>query len=153
MNKIYQKHSEEGYPLGKNMRFVPNIMDDRFIITANMRKKVLASIQKQKKFHASVETTKNYTILGLDYFDPKIGKTLRQILMGIRSTTQPDRNLFLAVDAFHTGETITFLFKNDLAHEANTLIPALPLFLEFKFGERIWNWFSEDAVLLTEGFC
>ena len=153
LNTIYKKKNVDGYPLGKNMRFVPNIMDRRFITTPSTRKKVQASIQKQTKFLASVETTKNYTICGLDYYDEKLKQTLRQALMGIRSTSQPDRNLFLAVDTFMQGETVVFLFKKDLAHEANTLIPALPLLLEVTLDStRVWNWFHEEAKMMTEGF-
>ena len=48
--------------------------------------------------------------------------------------------------------TVTFLFHADMTQEAMTAIPALPVILEAKFGTTIWNWFSEEAKALSEGY-
>jgi hypothetical protein len=47
LNKIYGKKMAK-YPLGRNMGFVPNIADKRFIITEATRKKVEMSVKKQR---------------------------------------------------------------------------------------------------------
>ena len=41
--------------------------------------------------------------------------------------------------------TVTFLFHEDMAQEAMTAIPALPVILEAKYGSTIWGWFLEEA--------
>jgi hypothetical protein len=152
MNLIYSKRSKNGYPLGKDMRFIPNIMDTRFITTAKTKMQVKKSISKQKFFLAKTQTATSYTIIGLDYVEPKLGTTLREIIMGLRSNSEPEKNLFINVDAHMFTHTVTFLFHEDRTQEAMTAIPALPVILEAKLGPRIWNWFSEEAKSLSAGY-
>jgi hypothetical protein len=81
--------------------------------------------------------------------------TLRQALMQMRSKAFPARNLFLAVDtSWRKTSTpfVTFLFKKDLAAKVNSMLPALPLVLQAKFGAEIWNWFKDDARENTAGY-
>lgn len=152
MNRIYAKQSNRGYPLGKDMRFIPNIMDTRFITTAKTKMKVVKSVSKQKHFLAKTQTATSYTIMGLDYVQPNIGSSLREIIMGIRSNSDPEKNLFLNVDEHMYTSTVTFLFHEDFTQEAMTAIPALPVILEAKLGSRIWQWFSEEAKQHAEGY-
>ena len=152
MNRIYAKQSDRGYPLGKDMRFIPNILDTRFITTTKTKMKVLKSVSKQKHFLAKTQTATSYTIMGLDYVQPNIGSSLREIIMGIRSNTDPEKNLFLNVDEHMYTSTVTFLFHEDFTQEAMTAIPALPVILEAKLGPRIWQWFSEEAKQHAEGY-
>ena len=66
LNKIYGKSAID-YPLGRNMRFVPNIADKRFIITSATRKKVDQSIKKQCLFNSHVTSATSHIISDLDY--------------------------------------------------------------------------------------
>jgi hypothetical protein len=152
LNMIYSKRSKNGYPLGKDMRFIPNIMDTRFITTDKTKMQVKKSIGKQKFFLSKTQTATSYTIIGLDYVEPIIGSSLREILMGLRSNSEPDKNLFINVDEHMFTSTVTFLFHDDRTQEAMTAIPALPVILEAKLGPRIWNWFSEEAKALSVGY-
>jgi hypothetical protein len=152
MNRIYSKQSNRGYPLGKDMRFIPNILDTWFITTAKTKMKVVKSVSKQKHFLAKTQTATSYTIIGLDYVQPNLGRSLREIIMSIRSNTDPEKNLFLNVDEHMYTSTVTFLFHEDFTQEAMTAIPALPVILEAKLGPRIWNWFSEEAKQHSEGY-
>jgi hypothetical protein len=83
--------------------------------------------------------------MALDYLDPVLGTTLRELLMGLRSNIDPEKNIFLNVDVHIHNQTVTFLFHDDMSQEAISAIPALPVILEAKFGTRIWLWFSEEA--------
>jgi hypothetical protein len=150
LNKIYGKKMGE-YPLGRNMRFVPNIADKRFITTEATRKKVEMSVQKQRLWITHVSSAVSYIISDLDYYDTTIGKTLRQALMQMRSKRSPDRNLFVAVDTSWNGSFVSFLFKKDLEAEVNGTLPALPLVLQHKMGAQVWNWFNEEARTNTAG--
>ena len=151
LNAIYGK-TTEGYPLGRNMRFVPNITDTRFITTSKTATKVALSVKKQRRFNESVSSCISYTISDLDFYDDDLGKTLRQVLMQMRSKKHPERNLFLAIDTSWNGAFVTFLYKKDLEREANSIIPALPLVLQAKLGARVWNWFTEEARINTNGY-
>jgi hypothetical protein len=152
MNMIYSKRSKNGYPLGKDMRFIPNIMDTRFITTDKTKMQVKKSVSKQKYFLAKTQSATNYTIIGLDYVEPTLGTSLREMIMGLRSNSDPDKNLFINVDEHIYTPTVTFLFHEDRTQEAMTAIPALPVILEAKLGPRIWNWFSEEAKALSAGY-
>ncbi len=151
LNKIYGK-TVDGYPLGRNMRFVPNTTDQRFITTQSTRKKVEASVRKQRLFVANVSSSVSYIISDLDYYEAHTGKTLRQALMQMRSKAFPSRNLFLAVDTSWNTKFVSFLFKKDLAGEVNSMLPALPLVLQAKLGSDVWNWFNDDARKNTDGY-
>jgi hypothetical protein len=152
MNMIYCKRAKNGYPLGKDMRFIPNIMDTRFITTDKTKMQVKKSISKQKFFLGKTQSATSYTIIGLDYVEPHIGSSLREILMGLRSNSEPEKNLFINVDEHMFTSTVTLLFHDDRTQEAMTAIPALPVILEAKLGPRIWNWFSEEAKELSAGY-
>ena len=152
LNMIYSKRAKSGYPLGKDMRFIPNIMDTRFITTEKTKMQVKKSISKQKYFLGKTQSATSYTIIGLDYVEPHIGSSLREILMGLRSNSEPEKNLFINVDEHMFTSTVTFLFHDDRTQEAMTAIPALPVILEAKLGPRIWNWFSEEAKELSAGY-
>ena len=145
MNLVYGKKSKKGYPLGKNMRFIPNILDTRFIVTEKIKMQVKKTVSKQKFFLQKTQTATSYTIMALDYLDPVLGTTLRELLMGLRSNIDPEKNIFLNVDVHIHNQTVTFLFHDDMAQEAMSAIPALPVILEAKFGTRIWLWFTEEA--------
>jgi hypothetical protein len=152
MNRIYSKQSKRGYPLGKDMRFIPNILDTRFITTPKTKMKVVKSVSKQKHFLSKTQTATSYTIIGLDYVQPNIGKSLREILMSIRSNLDPEKNLFLNVDEHMYTSTVTFLFHEDFTQEAMKAIPAIPVILEAKLGPRVWSWFLEEAKHHSEGY-
>jgi hypothetical protein len=82
LNKIYRKKMGE-YPLGRNMGFVPNIADKRFITTEATRKKVEMSVKKQRLWITHVSSAVSYIISDLDYYDTTIGRTLCQALIVI----------------------------------------------------------------------
>mgnify|MGYP000662507752 CR=1 FL=1 len=151
LNKIYGK-TADGYPLGRNMRFVPNTTDQRFITTASTRKKVESSVRKQRLFVANVASSVSYIISDLDYYEAQSNMTLRQALMQMRSKAFPARNLFLAIDTSWNSKFVSFLFKKDLAGEVNAILPALPLVLQAKLGAEVWNWFNDDAQQNTAGY-
>ncbi len=151
LNKIYGKTVNE-YPLGRNMRFVPNTTDQRFITTHSTRKKVEASVKKQRLFVANVSSSVSYIISDLDYYEAGTKMTLREALMQMRSKAFPARNLFLAVDTSWNTKFVSFLFKKDLAGEVNEMLPALPLVLQAKLGSEVWNWFNDEAQKNTAGY-
>jgi hypothetical protein len=151
LDKIYGENVDD-HPLGRKMRFVPNISDMGFLTTGATRKMVEKSVKEQRLFTTQVSSAISYMISDLDSFDSTIGKTLRQALMQMRSKQFPDQNLFLAVDTSWNGSFVSFLFKKDLEAEVNGILPALPLVLQHKMGATVWNWFNEEAHTSTAGY-
>ena len=72
--------------------------------------------------------------------------------MGIKSKINPDHNLFNAIDKTSKSSTATFVFRIELTEEAMTIVPGLPLLLQAKYGQRIWNWFTAEATQQVQGY-
>ncbi len=152
LNKIYGSRNKEGFPLGKHMRFVPNIADNSIPTTMTTRSRVKALMSKQRKFLKNTEVASTHTMRGLDYMVPHIGYTLRQILMNLRSPEDATKGLFVSIDERAWNDQTQFVFHKDLEQEARTTIPLLSIILEVHFGPRVWEWFTDDAKEQTEGF-
>jgi hypothetical protein len=140
------------YLLERNMCFVPNIVDKRFITIEATRKKAEMSVKKQRLWITHVSSAISYIILDLDYFDSTIGKTLSQALMQMRSKRSPNPNLFVAVNTSCNGSFLSSLFKKDLEAEVNRTLPVFPLVLQHKMGSNVWNWFNEEACRNIAGY-
>ena len=150
--KIYGKGDSDTYPLGKNLRFIPDNLDTRFITTERSLKKIIKCVTKQEVFLSTSTVSRNFSIAGLDYYSRRLKMTLRQAVMGIRSVKDPKRNLFLNVDKQVTKSAVMFAYHNDLASEASAIVTALPVLLETTFDHNIWTWFTDDAKATAEGF-
>ena len=107
---------------------------------------------KHENFLKKTSTAVGYTIIGLDYYIEDYQVTLRQAIMSIRSTTEPDYNLFTAVDDMSYSNRVVFAFRKSFEAEAAAAIPGLPLILEGYYGHKVWTWFSEEAKQETEAF-
>lgn len=152
LSDLYSKRNTDGFPLGVQGRFVPYTLDNRFITTPKTAQNVERMKSKQHKFNERTSTARNFTIIGLDYICPELGMTLREVIMGLRSSMQPERNLFVAVDHMTEHSSVIFAFHQELAEEAVVIIPALPIIIEAKYGPAAWTWFNEDAKDYAAGF-
>jgi hypothetical protein len=153
LNSIYGSSSrKETLPLGKLLRFVPNIADGRYLCTTATRSSVVALKSKQKRFLAQTKTMTNYTIRELDYVIPELKLSLRAALTYLRSASNNDRNLLISVDNYTNSPNVVFVFHQDVESEARTIIPLLPIVLEAELGPLIWQWFTDEAKDDTRGF-
>jgi hypothetical protein len=59
--------------------------------------------------------------------------------------------LFIAVNKEAWSSRITFLFPEARMEEAVTLVPALPIIMEAKYGPLAWSCFNEDGKSKTAG--
>jgi hypothetical protein len=113
IRKIYKDGKKDGFPLGQNMRFIPNIADVRYSVTAGTRSNIRVIRNKQKSFMKNIKVHKSNTIQGLDYYIEEIEFTLRQVIMGIRTRTEEDKSVFISVeDAGGTSAVFTFHKNN-----------------------------------------
>ena len=129
------------------MRFVPAIDDARFPVSASMQMKTIKMMGKQKIFLSRLQTETTTTIAGLHVHLPEIGYNLCQILMAMKSFKSPEMGLFISVDekVLKYGYEVLFTSHIDRATEAKAIIPLLCLILEARFGDSIWNWFTNEA--------
>jgi hypothetical protein len=73
--------------------------------------------------------------------------------MSMRSTHDPDTQLFMAVDECTYGSyAVTFTVHRDRMAEATSLIPLLNIVMEAKFGASIWEWFTDTAKDASQGY-
>jgi hypothetical protein len=146
-NAVYGSRKLGGYPHGVCMKFVPAIDDRRYPVTPAMRIKTIKMMSKQKVFTESLEPITTTTIAGLHLYIPKIGYTLCQILMSMKSFNNPEMGLFISIDEqiLPSSYQVTFMAHKDRAVEATSLVPLLCLILEYRFGPKIWEWFTDDA--------
>ena len=101
------------------------------------------AVLKHDKFMNKTMVVPSEYVAGLDYpvNIPGQGElTLREAIMSIRSSSDPTRNLFAAVDESYNQQQVNFAYKTALDEEARPMVVGLPLYLEYVLGPRIWNW-------------
>ena len=130
--------------------FVPELTDTRFVIKPGSIEIAKKAASKHDEFMDKTEITDYESIIGLDY-PLKIGITCREALMSIRSTTEKDKNLFVAVDEMWGG-VVRIAYKSKFEEEARSLISVLPIYLDFMIGRQVWIWFTEDSRELQQSF-
>ncbi len=129
LSDLYSSRNKEGFPLGIQARFVPYTLDSRFITTPKTAQNVERMKSKQKRFNDRTSTARNFTIIGLDYQCPDLGMMLREVIMGLRLSSQPKWNLFMAVDQMSNYSSMILAFHEDLKQEATMVIPTLVLII------------------------
>ena len=148
-SKVYGSRNIGGYPQAIHARFVPDISDLSFPVTASTRIKAIKSLAKQKAFLAHTKQIHTSTIAGLHSYHPTIKFTLCQVLMSMRSIDNPDLGLFISIDddLSEKGYEVIFSVHLDRFNEASSLIPLLCILLQAKFGMGIdrLGWFTDDA--------
>jgi hypothetical protein len=152
-NNVFGSRNDSGYLQQRVMHFVPNIADNRFPATQGRVKDVVKMMGKQKKIMKDAKTIYTDTICSLHFYVPQIGYTLCQILMSMRSATDPGTQLFMAVDERTYGSyAVAFTVHKDRMAEATLLIPLLNIVMEAKFGAGIWEWFTDTAKDASQGY-
>ena len=149
--KIYKEGSKKGFPLGIKMRFVPNIADPRYPVTSGTKSNIKILRGKQKSFLKNIRKQKSHTIQGLDFFIEEVNATLRQVIMGMRSSEDVEKTLFMSAED-DGGTRVTFTFHKRFEDEARHMVTVLPIMLQHLYGARVWSWFTEEAKAETSGW-
>jgi len=144
--RLYGSTSSDPFPNGVKLRLVPEITPQ---MGPSSRAKVDRLRNRQSSFVQFSLSAQTWEIATLDYVDPELGTSLRQLLMSIPSSQIPNRFVFHSVDPHwqRNGHIITFL--PDLEVEARTIIAGMIPFLVFHYqdyAERIYSMFTADAV-------
>jgi len=126
---MYNSKRTQGWPLGIKMRLCP----ERKTISnpKNLTKTDLLR-QKQATFLGNVRRIQTTDISVLDYPDPVLnGYSIRDLVMEIRSTTEPFHKLFISVDRHWRGEGVVFQATMKHSSEAESMVTGgmLPYFM------------------------
>jgi hypothetical protein len=151
IRRIYKEGQNKGYPLGIKMRYVPNIADPRYPVTAGTKSNIKILRGKQKSFLKNIRKQKSHTIQGLDFYLETTKTTLRQVIMGMRSGEDPEKAIFLTIED-DGGTRATFTFHKKVEEEARHMVTVLPIMLQHLYGPRIWTWFTDEAKQETSGW-
>ena len=73
-------------------------------------------------------------------------------MMSIQSTTEPECNLFRAINNVSYLNKVVFAFQKSFKAEAAAAIPGLPLILQGYYGLKVWTWFTEEVKDETETY-
>jgi len=135
------------------MKFFPNTADNRFPTTPGRMRDMIKMVAKQQRILDKDSFILTNTLVGLHYCVPEIGFSLCQILMAMRSYTDPKKQLFMAVDE-RRGNIPSLIFTVHIERyaEANSIIPVLWVILNAEFGPKAWDWFTDLALQTSQGY-
>lgn len=142
--ELYPSAPQRNYPMGRHMRFVPNVADTSFVIPPGLPRRAEALKKKQAIFLKNLRSTTTRTIDNL--FKPlrvEPYATLAEIIMAWKSSVEIDQHLFVAVEEFYGN--VRFFYLERHKNEAEAVIPLLSLILEDEFGGKIWEWFNQSV--------
>ena len=141
---LYGSKSKD-FPLRIRMRFVPVIQSFVDIDTL-VKCKELRNRQHGWITQHVAKTT--YDLVNLDHKDKDLGKTLRNIIMDIPSTSgNKETPLFLSIDKSWKGGGYTFSFHPDKRDEANMTIKGMYPRLAYIYGDKIHKCFTPPAIV------
>lgn len=152
LNSIYGNKNEGLFPLGKVMRFIPNLADPTFVRTPTVVANVIKCVSKQKVFLDSVTAIVTYNVDTVDYIPQHMTLSLREACMKI---LRPDKaehvSLFVSIDTSFRGE-ITFLVKKEIVHQARAVVNTLPVIMDAKYGHQALEWFPAGSENMLNQF-
>jgi hypothetical protein len=148
ISKLYESKKTDGFPLGIKMRLCPQVQDATDPATSTKFDRVRI---RQAAFLANVIKTRSWDIGVLDFQDPLLnGRTLRSMIMDIRSTQDPEKRVFISVDKHFQGVGVCYSYTNHFAGEAPAWIRGLLSYVKSLYPiavhGQLEKCFSTDAV-------
>lgn len=137
--RIYCSDKNEDYSNGVQMRLVPEM---NVMISPETRQNCNHLRARRSNFAEKVDTTLTYDIIGLDYIDLTIGRSLREIVMKIGFCTVPEQQLFHSVDVSWNGSGVQFCLVPNVKEKARAMIIVIVPFAQYNYGK----WFSGNAI-------
>ena len=144
LSKLYRK-DQTTFPLNIKLRFAS---DMSLLNGIKTRQKACRMAYLQRGFCANVATITTWAINDLDTKDRIMEKSIRDLILGIKSLKHPTKNLFLSVSNGHKNKAVTILtvfpnMEEEAAIRTSTLLPFLSHFYP---AERVSKYFTPDEV-------
>jgi hypothetical protein len=142
LSKIYPSVKNVDYPNGVGMRLVPEM---NAMISPETRQNVTRLRVRQDNFQQQVMSAITWDFTAVDFVDPKIGRSLRALIMNIHSREHAGQQLFHSVDETWNNNGFQFSFFPNVETEARSIMMALLPFLVHHYSETAAKWFSASA--------
>ena len=145
-------------PDGKVYRFCPSAVNSNDRVQLDVGQHRAQHCRAvQKKFleahtHAVVHGVADLDF-AIDFGLPHGVQTLRQVLLGMKTQQEWSWPLFMSVDYDAYRGEIMAVFHKEGASEAQTILSYLPIFLEERFGSKVWQWFSSTCKTELSPYC
>jgi hypothetical protein len=105
LSKVYHKN-QKVFPLGIKLRFAS---DMNLLNGEKKQQKARRMAYLQRSFIDNVKTITTWSITDLETKDRLIGKTLREMILEIKSIKYPTKNLFLSVAKGHKNKAVVIV--------------------------------------------
>ena len=130
--------------LFRRTRMVPVL---RASFTTRAKEKIGRLIELQKSYSNRIESAQFYDLNGgIDIVRDDIKKSMRQIIMELRSLDGTDQLVFTSIDYDEYTESYKLTFPTALKSHAYDYMAQLSSFLEWVYGEKILKLFTDAAV-------
>ena len=123
------KQQSTDFPLGYRMRLVPDLAQ----ATSSQLPKIQMLLSRQRTFHTmTAKHTQYWGTTSIDYVHPKLGKSVREVLMTSAAPTHPDNTTLISARVSAGTLTIDCLINNEgRAKELlNGIVPYTRYFFE-----------------------
>ena len=137
------------WPLGIRLRYM---RDPRFLCGAQALNKTKHLLGRHERFQEGIVVRRSRDILSLDIVDIEHEKSLRTIIMDMKSTTKPTMSVFHSIDpAFNQEDTHVFTFLPEFSIQADQILSQLVPYVIFLEGDYVTKFFSAEALSKSEG--
>ncbi|MGB0423693.1 MAG: hypothetical protein ACPGED_05200, partial [Flavobacteriales bacterium] len=148
LSKLFSSKSNTQI-LRRDLRMVPVLRKE---ITGYDRRKITHLIEKQERYLSTIDTVECYDLGDIDYLQPKLKMTLRDMIMELKTLRTFDPNnqsiqIFTSIDYTTWPQPCHALtFPKYLQSEAHEYIASLPSFLVWCYGEEVLNMMNPEAI-------
>ena len=137
------------WPNGVKLRYM---RDPRFLCGAQALNKTKHLLGRHERFQEGIMVRRSRDVLSLDIVDADHNKSLRDIIMNIKSNKKPTMSVFHSIDpAFNQDDTYVFTFLPDFATQADQILAQLVPYTVFLEGDYVTKFFSAEALSKSEG--
>ena len=143
-------HSKQKYwPMGVKLRYM---RDARFLCGAQAINKTVHLLGRHERFQEGIMVRRTRDLLSLDIIDKENKKSLRMILMTIKSKTKPSMSLFHSIDpAWNQPDTHNVTFLPGFEVHAEQVLSQLVPYVIYLEGEYVKKFFTAEALSKSEG--
>ena len=146
--KLYQS-SNTTWPLGIKLRFMRDV---RFLCGTDAINKTIHLLGKHDRFQNGICSRRCNDILQLDFMNSTSKRSLRDILMSIKSSKRPSNGLFHSIDPmWNNSDTHIFTFLPDFTEQAEGVINQMIPYLIYLEGDYVRSFFTAEALARAEG--
>ena len=127
----------------RKLRMVPVLLNS---FTTRAKEKISKLIAIQKSYTSRLDTAQCYNFNNIDIVRDSIKKSMRQIVMELRTLNGIDQLVFTSIDYKDYSESHKLTFPKALKSHAYDYMAQLPTFLRWTYGEDIYKLFTDAAV-------